>query len=71
MMAGNVVKKDNQIQVITRVINDKTILNMEPIEEYISKNIMIKYNGEFRTIKEIIQMETDNYLEKRDIIDFD
>ncbi len=71
MMAGNVVKKDNQIQVITRVINDQTILNMEPIEEYISKNIMIKYNGEFRTIKEIIQMETDNYLEKRDIIDFD
>lgn len=71
MMAGNVVKKDNQIQVITRVINDQTILDMEPIEEYISKNIMIKYNGEFRTIKEIIQMETDNYLEKRDIIDFD
>lgn len=68
-MVGNVVKKDNQIQVVTRVINDRTIANVEPVEEFISKNIMIKYNGEFYTIKEIIEIETDKYLSKTNIIE--
>ncbi|PKR83245.1 hypothetical protein [Heyndrickxia camelliae] len=69
MMVGNVISKDNQLQVITRVLNDRVIANTLLLEEYISKNIMIKYKGELRTIQEIIDIECENYLSKSNIIE--
>ncbi|PLR99590.1 hypothetical protein [Bacillus sp. T33-2] len=69
MIVGTVISKDNGLHVVTRVINDSVIMNTQPLEEYISRNVMIKYGGEFKTIKEIIDIESDKYLSNRKVID--
>lgn len=67
MLIGKVISKDNQLHVVTRVINDTVIANTEPLEEYISKNVMIKYNGEFRNLREIIELECNDYISKNKV----
>jgi hypothetical protein len=70
MKLGKLINKDNQLQVIIRVVNDNVITHTEPLEDYICKNVMINYNGEFRTIREIIEIECYKYVGKNDVIEF-
>lgn len=70
MLIGTVVKKDDGLHVVTRVVNDRIIMNTEPLRDYISKSVMVNYNGEYRTLREIIDMESDNYLAGREINEF-
>jgi hypothetical protein len=70
MKVGKLINKDNQLQVIVRVVNDNVITHTEPLEDYISKNVMINYNGELRTIREIIEIECYKYVGENDVIEF-
>lgn len=69
MKVGKLINKDDGLHVIRRVINDNVIMETEPLDEYISKNIVINYSGELRTIKEIIDLECYKYVGKNDVID--
>lgn len=69
MIVGTVILKDNQLQVVTRVKNDSEIIETKSLEEFISENMMLHYDGDFRTIKNIIQLEIDKYLSKTTVVE--
>jgi hypothetical protein len=65
MMVGSVIENDEGLlHVVTRIKNDYEIIEVEPLEEFISKSTMVKFNGEYRTIREIIEMECNDYISK-------
>lgn len=67
---GSVIKDEKGLHVVTGIVNGNAIAETVPLEEYISRNLVINYNGESRTIQEIIEMECDNYLSKAEVIEF-
>jgi hypothetical protein len=68
LKTGTVISNEQGFHVITKIVNGQ-IANMERLEDFISKNVVLEYEGELRTIKEIIQLYCDEYLLKHEIIE--
>jgi hypothetical protein len=68
LKVGTVISNKHGLCVITKVTNN-TVVDTEPLNEFISKNVVLQHNGESKTIKEIIEFYCDDYLSKTEIID--
>mgnify|MGYP006912946808 CR=1 FL=1 len=65
---GTVISDEQGLHVITKIVNGQ-IANMERLEDFIARNVVLEYEGELRTLKEIIQDHCDEYLLKHEIIE--
>lgn len=68
MKVGTVISDEQGLHVITKIVNGQ-IANMERLEDFIARNVVLEYEGELRTLKEIIQDHCDEYLLKHEIIE--
>jgi hypothetical protein len=68
MKVGTVISNEQGLHVITEIVN-RQIANMERLEDFIARNLVLEYEGELRTLKEIIQDHCDEYLLKNEIIE--
>lgn len=58
---GDVIVNKAGRHVIMSMANGQ-VLDTEVMEKYIVENTLIPYNGEHRTIEEIIEIESNEYL---------
>ncbi|MCP1159317.1 hypothetical protein [Bacillus infantis] len=58
---GNVIKNKHGLFVITNV-TDGVISHTEKLEDFISKNAIVKEDGEWKTLKDVIQRRSEMYL---------
>jgi hypothetical protein len=65
---GTVISNEQGLHVITEIVNGQ-IANMEQLEDFIARSLVLEYEGELRTLKEIIQDHCDEYLLKNEIIE--
>jgi formylmethanofuran dehydrogenase subunit C len=68
MKNGTVIcDSDNNKWVITEMENGE-IVRKEPLESYVSNIVVVEFNGEYRTIKEITEICCQNYMDNNEII---
>ena len=69
MYLGKVVSTpdENVYNVITEV-TDNRVSKKEPLQDFIAKQIMIEYDGEYRSIKEVLDMRCEEYVKKHDVL---
>lgn len=67
MKIGSVIIHNDELNVVTESQNG-TITGVVPLKSYIAKNVMMKFEGEFRTIDEIIEYHCDEYLQMSKLI---
>lgn len=71
LKVGTVVKtKENGLLVITEMNNGK-VNRFEKLEDYISSIILVKFNDEYKTIKEILDICCEAYVTNNELIHFD
>lgn len=58
---GNVIENKSGLHVITEVING-IISDTEKLEEYVTNNALVQEDGEWKTIKEVIERRCTMYL---------
>ena len=58
---------DNVYNVITEVTGSR-VSKKEPLQDFVAKQIMIEYDGEFRSIKEVLDMRCEEYINKHDVL---
>ena len=58
---------DNVYEVITGVTG-KRVSKKEPLQDFIAKQIMVEYAGEFRSIKEVLDMQCEEYKKKHEVL---
>jgi hypothetical protein len=67
LKVGAVISNKRGLWVITQIANG-TIVDTEPLESFISNNVVLEFDGERRTISEIIQIHCGEYLSKNEVI---
>ena len=69
MYLGKVVSTpdDNVYNVIT-VVTDNRVSKKEPLQDFVAKQIMVQYDGEYRSIKEVLDMRCEEYINKHDVL---
>jgi hypothetical protein len=63
---GSVISQDDKLYVITEINNH--FPKMERLEDFVSRHVIIEYDGEHRTLQEIIDIHCDIYLAGKEII---
>lgn len=58
---GDVIVNKTGRYVISKVAHGQ-VVDTERLEDFIVENVSIPYNGEHRTIKEIIEIESNEHL---------
>jgi hypothetical protein len=68
---GTVVQtKENGLLVITDFENGQ-VKRFEKLEDYIADVVVVKFNDEYRTIKEVLDMCCEEYVVNNELIHFD
>ncbi|MFY0521049.1 hypothetical protein ACOMCU_24970 [Lysinibacillus sp. UGB7] len=65
LKVGDVVRKPNGIFIVTDISSESGI-DYEDFKDFINKNYAIEFDGEHRTLHEISQMLSEEYLKKGD-----
>lgn len=68
MELGTVVYKENIPYVITKITNGQVNETVK-LEDYITKNVFIKHQGEYKTLRNIIEMHCKKYLSTHEAIE--
>lgn len=69
MKVGAIISRGEDLFVITQITNG-TISQKVPIKEFVSRNSVIEYKGEFKTLNEIIEIHCDDYILRNELIKF-
>lgn len=67
MNIGTVISDGKGYQIVTKIVNG-LVAETEPIENFITKNVVIEHKGERKTIQDIINMYCDEYMDKNKVI---
>ena len=59
---GEVIEQEGKYYVITLIINGK-ITQKVPLKDFVSKNFVIRHEGEYKTVDEIVEDAAAQYLE--------
>ncbi|MBL4951105.1 hypothetical protein JK635_02470 [Neobacillus sp. YIM B02564] len=68
MKIGTVIVNDTGNHVVTETTNGY-VTKTEPLEQFISRSVIVEYKGECKTLREIIEIHCDEYLSKCTIIE--
>lgn len=61
---GDVIKVDDKHYVVTEISNGQVTTRVL-LEDFVSANLVIMYDGEYRTIKDVIQIHCEKYINER------
>lgn len=64
MDLGDVIKVDDKHYVVTEISNGQVATRVL-LEDFVSANLVIMYDGEYRTIKDVIQTHCEKYINER------
>ena len=67
MNVGSVISSEEGLQVVTGISGD--YVHTLPLKDYIIMSVMVLFNGEYRTLKEIIDMHCNEYISRNGIVD--
>ncbi len=58
---GNVIENKSGLHVITQITNG-IVVDTEKLEDYIIRNAVVQEDGEWKTLKEVIERRCEMYL---------
>lgn len=64
MKVGDVIADDRGLWVIKEMIGN-VVTKIELLEAYVTRNMMLPFNGELKTMKEIIDIHCNEYIRSR------
>lgn len=64
MEIGDIIQNKSEVHVVTQITNG-VVTDTERLVDYISKSVVVNFEGEMLTLHEIIQFKSGEYVYER------